>query len=151
MNPSISKIELNPIGVIHSSLKKYAKVPVQPKFSNVEGIIELFPEYKDGLKDLEGFEYILCMVYLQLVKPPVPLQSPTHVDTERHGVFAIRSPRRPNPLGLSVLKLLKIEDNKLYVKNLDFVEGTPVLDIKPFIPSIDNRDTEKIGWIKGKF
>ncbi len=151
MNPSISKIELKPIGVIHSSLKKYVKVPVQPKFSKVEGIIELFPEYKDGLKDLEGFEYILCIVYLHLVKQPVPLQSPTHWDSDLYGVFAIRSPRRPNPIGLSVLKLLKIEDNKLYVKNLDFVEGTPVLDIKPFIPSIDNRDTEKIGWIKGKF
>lgn len=151
MNPSISKIELKPIGVIHSSLKKYAKVPVQPKFSEVEGIIELLPEYKDGLKDLEGFEYILCIVYLHLVKQPVPLQSPTHWDSDLHGVFAIRSPRRPNPIGLSVLKLMKIEDNKLYVNNLDFVEGTPVLDIKPFIPSIDNRDTEKIGWIKGKF
>ena len=151
MNPSISKIELKPIGFIHSSLKKYAKVPVQPKFSKVEGIIELFHEYKDGLKDLDGFEYIICIVYFHHVKQPVPLQTPTHWDSDLHGVFAIRSPRRPNPIGLSVLKLLRIEDNKLYVKNLDFVDGTPVVDIKPFIPSIDNRDTEKIGWIKGKF
>lgn len=150
MIPSLPIIELKPIGLIHSSLKEIWGAPVQPKFSKVEGIIEIFREYKDGLKDLEGFDYIICIAYLHNVRQSVPLQSSTHWDSELHGIFAIRSPRRPNPIGLSVLKLLKIEDNKLHLKNLDFTDGTPVLDIKPFIPAIDNRETEKIGWIKGE-
>jgi len=151
MSTNFLSIECKPIGLIHSSLKRYSKIPVQPSFSDVEGVIEIFNEYVDGLKDLDGFEYIICLSYFHLVKSPAPLQSTTHWDNIKHGIFAIRSPIRPNPIGFSILQLLNIEGNELNVKNLDLVDGTPVLDIKPFIPSVDNRDTEKIGWIKGKF
>ncbi|MFX0069703.1 MAG: tRNA (N6-threonylcarbamoyladenosine(37)-N6)-methyltransferase TrmO [Candidatus Hermodarchaeota archaeon] len=145
------KIELEPIGIVHSPLKSLGRNPVQPSFSEVEGTIEILEKFVAGLKDLEGFEYIICLCYLHLVKNPVPLQSTTHWDNEKHGIFAIRSQWRPNPIGFSILKLMGVEKNVLKVKNLDIIDQTPVLDIKPFIPPIDNRETEKIGWIRGKF
>lgn len=147
----MKKIEFQPIGVVHSPLKTLGGNPVQPSFSNVEGTIEIFEEYVEGLKDLEGFEFIICLTYFHLVQAPVRLQSTTHWDNIKHGIFAIRSPWRPNPIGFSILKLLTLEKNYLRVKNLDLIDQTPVLDIKPFIPSIDNRETNKIGWIQGKF
>ena len=147
----MKRIEFQPIGIIHSPLKTLGRNPVQPSFSDIEGTIEIFEDYQEGLKDVEGFEYIICLTYFHLVKTPVRLQSTTHWDNVKHGIFAIRSPWRPNPIGFSVLKLLGLEKNILRVKNLDLIDQTPVLDIKPFIPSIDNRETDKIGWIKGKF
>ena len=147
----MKKIEFQPIGVVHSPLKTLGGNPVQPSFSKVEGTIEIFEEYVEGLKDLEGFEFIICLTYFHLVKAHVRLQSTTHWDNIKHGIFAIRSPWRPNPIGFSILKLLTLEKNYLRVKNLDLIDQTPVLDIKPFIPSIDNRETNKIGWIQGKF
>ena len=147
----MKRIEFQPIGIIHSPLKSLGRNPVQPSFSNIEGTIEIFEYYEEGLKDLDGFEYIICLTYFHLVKSPVLLQSTTHWDNIKHGIFAIRSPWRPNPVGFSILKLLGLEKNILRVKNLDLIDQTPVLDIKPFIPSIDNRETDKIGWIKGKF
>ena len=147
----MKKIEFQPIGVVHSPLKTLGGNPVQPSFSNVEGTIEIFEEYVEGLKDLEGFEFIICLTYFHLVKAHVRLQSTTHWDNIKHGIFAIRSPWRPNPIGFSILKLLTLEKNFLRVKNLDLIDQTPILDIKPFIPSIDNRETNKIGWIQGKF
>jgi len=148
---AMKNIELKPIGIVHSPLKNISGNPVQSSFSEVEGQIEIFEEYEEGLKDLGGFEYIICITYFHLVKNPVPLQSPTHWDSQKHGIFAIRSPWRPNPIGFSILKLLGMEKNILEVKNLDIMDKTPVLDIKPFIPSIDNRETDKIGWFEGKF
>ncbi len=147
----MKKIEFQPIGVIHSPLETLGGNPVQPSFSNVEGTIEIFEEYVEGLKDLEGFEFIICLTYFHLVKAHVRLQSITHWDNIKHGIFAIRSPWRPNQIGFSILNLLTLEKNILRVKNLDLIDQTPVLDIKPFIPSIDNRETDKIGWIQGKF
>jgi tRNA-Thr(GGU) m(6)t(6)A37 methyltransferase TsaA len=146
----MKKIELTPIGYIYSPLKEDSDIPVQPKYSEEEGTIELLEKYTPALKDLDGFEYIICIVYLHKIKPPIPLQTPSHWDNEKHGIFALRTPRRPNPIGLSVLKLNKIKGNLLYVSNLDFLDETPVLDIKPFVPSIDNRETNKVGWIKDK-
>ncbi len=147
----MKKIEFEPIGIIHSPLKKLGGNPVQPSFSKVEESIEIFEDFIEGLKDLEGFKYIICLAYFHLVKPPIKLQSTTHWDNIEHGIFAISSPWRPNPISFSILKFLRLEENILYIKNLDLIDQTPVLDIKPFIPSIDNRETDKIGWIKGKF
>ncbi len=146
----MKKIELQPIGRIHSPLKTLGGNPVQPNFSDVEGSIEVFEEFAEGLKDLEGFEYITCISYFHLVRTPVPLQSTTHWGNVKHGIFAIRSPWRPNPIGVSILKLLSINKNILRVKNLDLIDQTPVLDLKPFVPSFDNRETERIGWMNGK-
>lgn len=145
----MKKIEFQPIGIVHSPLRKYKINPAQPSFSKVEGTIEIFEEFIKGLKDLEGFEFIICIAYFHLVKVPVRLQSITHWDNNKHGIFALRSPWRPNPIGFSILKLLRIEENILFVNNLDLIDQTPVLDIKPFVPSMDNRETDKVGWIKG--
>jgi tRNA-Thr(GGU) m(6)t(6)A37 methyltransferase TsaA len=146
----MEKIELEPIGVVHSPLKSLGGNPVQPSLSDVEGEIEIYEKYEKGLKDLDGYEYVICLCYFHLVKQPVALKSTTHWDNELHGIFAIRSPFRPNPIGYSILKLLGIKKNVLQVKNLDIIDGTPVLDIKPFVPKFDNRETDKTGWIRDK-
>ena len=144
------EVKFNPIGVVHTPSKMGGRQTRQSKFSNIKGKIEIYNEYAEGLKDLELFEYIICITYFHLVKPPISLLSTTPWDNDLHGIFAIRSPLRPNPIGFSILKLEKIEKNSLFVDNLDIADGTPVLDLKPFIPDIDNRETEKVGWIKDK-
>ena len=85
-----------------------------------------------------------------MVKLPVPLQSKPFLDDDIKGVFAIRSPFRPNPIGISILKLLKIEGNEIHVSDVEMLDKTPILDIKPYIPEVDTRVTDKIGWLKGK-
>lgn len=146
----MEEIKLKPIGMVHTSSFLRGKETRQTKFSKVKGTIEIFEEYAQGLKDLELFEYIICLAYFNKIVQPVSLLSTSAWDTVLHGIFAIRTPYRPNPIGFSILKLLKIEKNFLYVDNLDIMDGTPVLDIKPFFPSIDNRETDKVGWFKGK-
>lgn len=84
-----------------------------------------------------------------MVRLPVPLQSKPFLKDEIKGVFAIRTPFRPNPIGISVLELIEIKDNTIYVNKLDILDKTPIIDIKPFIPQFDNRETSKIGWLKG--
>jgi len=139
----MDKIEFEPIGILHFPLKKYHDVPNQTINSDIEGKIEIYEKYSEGLKDLEEYEYIICISYLHLIKGSISLLSPSSKDNKMHGIFAIRTPRRPNPIGFSVLKLLEREKNILKVKNLDLIDQTPILDIKPFIPRVDNRETEK--------
>jgi tRNA-Thr(GGU) m(6)t(6)A37 methyltransferase TsaA len=144
------KVCFKPIGVIHTSFKTLKGIPVQSIMSAEKGIIEVFKEYQPGLKDLEGFGYIYCLYLFDMVKLPVPLQSKPFLDDAIRGVFAIRSPFRPNPIGLAILKLLKIDGNEIHVANVEMLDKTPILDIKPFIPEIDTRTSDKIGWMKGK-
>jgi len=139
-----------PIGVIHTPFKTLKGIPIQSMISKEKGIIEIFEEYYHGLKDLDGFGYIYCLYLFDMVKLPVPLQSKPFLEDDIKGVFAIRSPFRPNPIGISILKLLKIEGNEIHVSNVEMLDKTPVLDIKSYIPEIDNRVTERIGWLKGK-
>jgi len=139
----MDKIEFVPIGILHSPLKKYHDVPHQTINSDIEGTIEIYEKYSEGLKDLEEYEYIICISYLHLIKGPISLLSPSSRDNKMHGIFAIRTPRRPNPIGFSVLKLLERENNILKVKNLDLIDQTLILDIKPFIPKLDNREIGK--------
>ncbi len=122
-------------------------MPPRPVNSrDVEGTVDLLPDMIDGLKDLEGFSHIVLLCHLHLssgfslvVKPPS--------DTARHGVFATRSPRRPNAIAMSVVRLIRIEGPVLYVKDIDMVDGTPVLDIKPYIPLKHDEDAVKTGWL----
>ncbi len=139
-----------PIGVIHTPFKTLKGIPIQSVMSEEEGIIEIFEEYYHGLKDLDGFGYIYCLYLFDMVKLPVPLQSKPFLDDDIKGVFAIRSPFRPNPIGISILKLLKVEGNEIHVSDVEMLDKTPILDIKPYIPEIDTRVTDKIGWLKGK-
>ncbi|MFX1503812.1 MAG: tRNA (N6-threonylcarbamoyladenosine(37)-N6)-methyltransferase TrmO [Promethearchaeota archaeon] len=138
-----------PIGIVHSPFESLSGIPIQPSMSNANGKIEIFKHYQDALKNLDGFSHIFCIYFFDMVKPPVPFQSKPFLRDEIMGVFAIRTPFRPNPIGLSVLELVKVKDNILFVNNLDILDKTPVLDIKPYVPQFDNRETDKIGWLTG--
>ena len=144
------KICFKPIGIAHTQFKTLKGIPIQSSMSDTKGIIEIFPQYQTGLIDLSEFSHIYCLYYFDMVRLPVPLQSKPFLDTNPKGVFAIRTPFRPNPLGLSIFELLEINDNIIHVKNVDILDKTPILDLKPYIPQFDNIETKKIGWLKGK-
>ncbi len=140
------KIEINPIGIIHSPFKKSGDAPIQPVFTKeTEGRVEVFPEFAEGLADLEGFSHIYLIYYFHL-QQEVRLKVVPFMDDQLRGVFATRAPRRPNHLGFSLVELIKIEKNILHVKGLDALDGSPLLDIKPFIARFDKRDNVKSGW-----
>jgi tRNA-Thr(GGU) m(6)t(6)A37 methyltransferase TsaA len=139
-------MELKPIGVIHSPFKEAQGTPVQPSAAgDAQGEVEVFEEYAPGLKDLEGFERIWLIFWLDRAKP-VKLITPTYLDETPHGVFATRAPSRPNPLGISAVRLLGVEGNRLQVSEIDILDGTPLLDIKPYISHTDVFKVERNGW-----
>ncbi len=144
------KISLKPIGIIHTRFKSLKGIPIQSSLSESNGTIEIFPEYQAGLKDLDGFSHMYCLYFFDMVKLPVPLISKPFLDNESRGVFAIRTPFRPNPLGLSILEVQGIKENLIHVKNVDILDNTPILDIKPYISEFDSIESYKIGWLKGK-
>ncbi|MFX1389132.1 MAG: tRNA (N6-threonylcarbamoyladenosine(37)-N6)-methyltransferase TrmO [Promethearchaeota archaeon] len=144
------EICFKPIGVIHTPFNTLKGIPIQSSMSNSKGTIEIFPDYELGLKDLSEFSHIYCLYFFDMVKTPVPLQSKPFLDDELKGVFAIRTPFRPNPIGLSIFELVEIVDNRIEVKKVDILDSTPILDIKPYVPYFDNIETTKIGWLKDK-
>ena len=138
------------IGIIRSAFKEANGTPIQPVASpDSEGRVELFEECAEGLKDLDGFSHIILIFHMHLVKE-AKLKVIPFLDTQEHGIFATRSPARPNPVGFSVVRLEKIERNILFVSGIDIIDGTPLLDIKPFVPAFDVRDAEKTGWFENK-
>jgi len=142
------EIVYRPIGVIRTPFKSPVGVPIQPPAGRgVRGVVEVFPEYVEGLKDLEGFSYIILIYHFHLVKR-YSLRVTPYMDSEARGVFATRAPARPNPIGISIVKLVKIEGNKLYIEDVDIVDGTPLLDIKPYVPEFDYRPNARIGWLE---
>ena len=146
----MSEIIYRPIGIIHSPFKNPEGTPIQTSGGeNVEGSIELFPEYIPGLKDLEGFSHIILIYHFHLSKGARLLAKP-YMDEEEHGIFAIRGQGRPNPVGISVTRLVRIENNILYIKDIDIIDGTPLLDIKPYVPEFDVKNAEKTGWLENK-
>ncbi len=144
----MNTIKFKPIGIIHSTYKKPKGTPIQPTGAkDIEGTIELFPEYIDGLKDIEGFSHIIIIYYFHL-SGKVSLKAKPYMNNEEHGIFAMRGPSRPNPIGFSVVRLIKIDRNILHIQDVDIVNGTPLLDIKPYVPEFDIRETDKIGWLE---
>ncbi|AFK22559.1 tRNA (N6-threonylcarbamoyladenosine(37)-N6)-methyltransferase TrmO [Pyrococcus sp. ST04] len=142
------KICYTPIGIIHTPFKTPRGVPIQPSAAQgVKGVVEVFEEYSQGLKDIEGFSHIILIYHFHLAKGDDLLVTP-YMDEERHGVFATRAPSRPNPIGISVVRLVNVEKNRLYVEDVDIVDGTPLLDIKPYVPEFDIRNVERIGWLE---
>jgi tRNA-Thr(GGU) m(6)t(6)A37 methyltransferase TsaA len=142
------KIEYQPIGVIHSPYRDIAGMPIQPAgAAGVTGSVELYPEYIDGLQDLGGFSHVVLLYHFHQVTGFSLVVTP-FLDDKRHGVFATRAPRRPNPIGLSVVRLVKIEGNLLAIENVDILDGTPLLDIKPYVPQFDQFPVDKIGWLE---
>ena len=112
-----------------------------------EGTVEIFPKFKKGLKDLDGFSHIILIYHFHESEGYSLLCRPFLDDVER-GLFATRAPRRPNPIGLSIVKLKEIDDNILRVSSLDVLDQTPLLDIKPYIPRFDSPETKKVGWFE---
>ena len=143
----IDEVCFKPIGLIHTPFKTLKGIPIQSNMSEIEGTIEIYPEYKDCLYELGGFSHIYCLYFFDLVKLPVPLQSKPFLVNEKKGVFATRTPFRPNPIGISILKILSQDDNKIHVRNVDILDKTYILDIKPYVPEFDCRKVQRIGWL----
>jgi len=121
--------------------------PIQPKAAEgVKGSVEVFQKFAEGLQDLEGFSHLILLYHFHLTKPG-PLQAKPFKDTKKRGVFAMRGPQRPNPIGLSIVRLVQIKDTQLSVQDVDIVNGTPLLDIKPYVPAFDARPADRIGWL----
>jgi tRNA-Thr(GGU) m(6)t(6)A37 methyltransferase TsaA len=121
--------------------------PIQTRGAQgIAGTVEVFPEYAEGLKDIDGFSHIILIYHFHLSKKS-PLLAKPFMDHETHGIFAIRAPSRPNPIGTSVVRLLQVEDNVLHIQDVDIVDGTPLLDIKPYVPEFDAREVERRGWL----
>jgi len=143
----MKEIKFKPIGIIHSPFKEPKGTPIQPASAKgIRGTIEIFPEYAEGLKDLKGFSHIILIYHFHLSKTSSLMVQP-FLEKALHGVFATRSPSRPNPIGISTVKLLSIENHVLFVENLDIIDGTPLLDIKPYVPEFDKKEIVKIGWL----
>jgi tRNA-Thr(GGU) m(6)t(6)A37 methyltransferase TsaA len=141
------QITYKPIGVIHSPFKEPKGTPIQPPSAEgVAGTVEVFPEYVEGLMDLDGFSHIILLYHFHLSRTS-SLRVKPYMDDEVHGVFAMRGPSRPNPIGLSIVRLVRVEGPVLHIRDVDIVDGTPVLDIKPYVPQFDARDVERIGWL----
>ena len=143
------RIEFKQIGIIHSPFKTKEEIPCQGYKTRKIGKVEVFKEYEKALTDIEGFSYIYLIYHFHkntgfkaLVKP--------FLDNKKHGLFATRHFNRPNPIGISVVELLEREKNILKVKQIDVLDKTPLLDIKPYVHLFDQRKNIKIGWLKGK-
>ncbi|MDY6907090.1 MAG: tRNA (N6-threonylcarbamoyladenosine(37)-N6)-methyltransferase TrmO [Chloroflexota bacterium] len=144
-------ITYRPIGVIHSPFKEVEGMPIQPcGAQGIEGTVEVYEQYCAGLKDIGGFSHIMLLYHFHLVKGYALQAMPFLGEKETHGIFAIRAPARPNPIGISVVRLVAIENNLLDIEDVDVVDGTPLLDIKPYVPDFDWREVERIGWCSGK-
>lgn len=146
----MNSIVFNQIGVIRTPFEKREGMPIQQTGAGgVKGTIEIEDKYVEGLKDLDGFSHVILIYHFHMIKDYELIVKP-FMDDKLHGVFSTRAPKRPNPIGFSVVKLNKIEKNIIYVENIDVLNNTPLLDIKPFIPDVDCVRTEKVGWLEGK-
>lgn len=142
------KIEYQPIGVIHSPFAELNTMPHQPSSAaGARGTVEVYPEFVSGLKDLDGFSHILLLCHFHRSQS-YELQLIPRRESVHRGLFATRSPSRPNPIGASVVRLVSIEGAILHIENLDILEGTPLLDIKPYLPALTNEDSIRLGWLE---
>jgi tRNA-Thr(GGU) m(6)t(6)A37 methyltransferase TsaA len=139
-----------PIGIIHSSFSRVEQTPVQPYRSRAAGRVELLPEYEPGLRDIEGFSHIILLYFFHQAEPGYELEVIPLLDVVRRGLFATRHPRRPNPIGLSVVRLVRREGRVLHVDGIDVLDGTPLLDVKPYVPPFDAFPEATLGWLEGR-
>ena len=145
------EIKLRPIGIIHTPYKEPKGIPIQGKFKKgITGRVEVFPEYQSGLKDVEGFSHLILIYYFDRAKEENLIGKP-FLEDEPHGIFAIRGPKRPNHIGFSIVKLEKIKNNLITFSEVDILDGTPLLDIKPYVSHFDSRENVKNGWLDKHF
>ena len=145
------KIVMDPIGKIYTPYKKSKQIPIQGRFKDVvEAYIKLKEEYVKGLKDLDKFSHCILIYYFHNSNKET-IEGKPFLEDEKHGIFAIRSPHRPNHIGFSIVKIQRIQGNKLYFTQVDMVDGTPLLDIKPYVKYFDNREDVISGWLDKHF
>ncbi len=144
----MEELKLSPIGIIHSPYTEAKGTPVQAGAAReIHGRIELFEEYSDGLSDLDGFSHIIILYYFHL-SSEYSLKVVPFLDNQERGVFATRAPRRPNPIGFAVVEITEIKGNIIYFAGTDMIDGTPLLDIKPYVAEFDHREVTKSGWLE---
>ena len=142
-----TKIIFSPIGVINTPFDKPVNMPIQSaSASGISGTVEIYDEYVPGLKDIEGFSHII-LLYAFHRSEGYKLQVKPFLEDVVHGVFSVRAPKRPNPIGISIVKLIEVKNNVLHVENLDILNGTPLLDIKPYVPEFDCFTEATSGWV----
>ncbi len=143
-------INISSIGIIHTPFDKLEGMPIQPSGADkVTGTIIMNKEYEQGLKDLEGFSHIIILYYFHQSTGYDLIVTP-FLDDQKRGLFSTRAPRRPNPIGLSIINLVKIEGNRLTIEGIDVLDGTPLIDIKPYVPGFDTKAVTAIGWLEKK-
>jgi tRNA-Thr(GGU) m(6)t(6)A37 methyltransferase TsaA len=141
------EIRYRPIGTIHSPFNDEEGMPIQGGFSEAEGTVELDAEYADGLRDLDGFSHVILLYHFDR-SDGYDLEPEPYMEDESHGVFATRAPRRPNPIGVSVVELTAVDGTTLHVRGIDILDGTPLLDVKPFVPAFNGVEDATIGWLE---
>ncbi len=142
------EIKYVPIGIIHTPFKEPINVPIQPSAGRgIKGDVEIFPQFEEGLEGIEKFSHITLIYHFHLSRS-YSLKVIPYMDEKLRGVFATRAPARPNAIGISTVRLVGKEKNVLHVENLDIVDNTPLLDIKPYVPHFD--DDVRIGWLEDR-
>jgi tRNA-Thr(GGU) m(6)t(6)A37 methyltransferase TsaA len=142
------EIIYKPIGIIMTPFQDPSGMPIQPSAAEgVKGSVIIYPEFEPGLADLDGFSHLVLLYHFHRAGK-THLKVKPFLDEEKRGVFATRAPRRPNGIGLSVVELLEIKGNLLEIQNVDILDGTPLLDIKPYVPNFDQVDEVRIGWLE---
>jgi len=144
---NIDEIRYKAIGIIHSGFTDKTNTPIQGTFAkDAKGSVEVFPEYADGLKDIEQFSHLILIYHFHLSNGYSLISMP-FLEDEQHGIFSIRHFNRPNPIGLSIVKLENVKGNILQIGDVDILDGTPLLDIKPYVPLFDTKLNAKNGWV----
>ena len=143
-------VSYRPIGFINTPFKDIADMPIQPAGTRgVAGRVVVDEAYREGLKDIDGFSHVFLLYHFHLCDG-YALQVRPFMDDKVHGIFACRAPKRPNPIGLSIVKLVRVEGSILYIEDVDIVDGTPLLDIKPYVPLFDTVTDVRTGWLTGR-
>jgi tRNA-Thr(GGU) m(6)t(6)A37 methyltransferase TsaA len=150
MTDPLEPVTYRPIGVIHTPFTDVDGMPIQPiAAAGIRGTIDLDPGFAAGLLDLDGFSHLILLYHLHQVRAPRLTVTP-FLDNRPHGIFATRSPARPNPIGLSTVRLVHVLGSTIEIEDVDMLDGTPLLDIKPYIPAFDDRAGARVGWFTGR-
>ena len=150
MTDPLEPVTYRPIGVIHTPFTDVDGMPIQPiAAAGIRGTIDLDPGFATGLLDLDGFSHLILLYHLHEVRAPRLTVTP-FLDDRPHGIFATRSPARPNPVGLSTVRLVRVVGSTIEIEDVDMLDGTPLLDIKPYIPAFDDRPGARVGWFTGR-